>query len=173
MITLITGGRNAGKTSTAIESAGKIVLKRYYIATARNLDSEVNKKIQRHKMQRNNKFVTVEEPLNIAGAMKGLDRDSVVVLDCLTMWTANMLFADREKLVLEASKKIIIELSRFRNSFVVTNEVGLGIIPENILSRKYSSLLGEANKLFASAADIVLFMVAGIPLKIKDNAINP
>lgn len=167
MIELITGGRNAGKTSTAIDLAKKIALKRYYIATARNLDSEVNKKIQRHKMQRGDKFATVEEPLNIAGVMKGLDKDSVIVLDCLTMWTANMLFADREKLILETSKKIIAELSRFRNSFIVTNEVGLGIIPEDILSRKYSSLLGEVNKLFASAADIVLLMVDGIPLKIK------
>ncbi|GMT43943.1 MAG: adenosylcobinamide kinase/adenosylcobinamide phosphate guanyltransferase [bacterium] len=167
MIELITGGRNAGKTSTAIDSAKKIALKRYYIATARNLDSEVNTKIQRHKMQRGDKFVTVEEPLDIAGAMKGLDKDSVIVLDCLTMWAANMFFADREKLILETSKKIIIELSQFRNSFVVTNEVGLGIIPETALSRKYSSLLGEVNKLFASTADIVLLMVDGIPLKIK------
>jgi len=169
MIELITGGRNAGKTSTAIDLAKKIALKRYYIATARNLDSEVNEKIQRHKIQRNDKFITVEEPLNVAGAMKGLDKNSVIVLDCLTMWTANMLFAEREKLILETSEKIIVELSQFRNSFVVTNEVGLGIIPENILSRKYSSLLGEVNKLFASAADIVLLMVDGIPLKIKDN----
>ncbi len=167
MIELITGGRNAGKTSTAIDLAKKIALKRYYVATARNLDSEISEKIERHKIQRENQFVTVEEPLNIAGALKDLDKDSVVVLDCLTMWTANMLFADREKLILETSKKIITELSRFRNSFVVTNEVGLGIIPENTLSRKYSSMLGEVNKLFASAADIVLLMVVGIQLKIK------
>ncbi len=169
MITLITGGRNAGKTSMAIKLAKKIESLRYYVATARNLDSEISEKIKRHKIQRADKFVTVEEPIYIASAIKNIDKNSIIVLDCLTMWTANMIFLDKEKLIFEESNRIIKELSLFKAAFVVTNEVSLGIIPFDELSRKYSSLLGEINKLFASASDTVLLMVDGIVLKIKEN----
>jgi len=167
MMTLITGGRGAGKTSTAIKMAKRIELVRYYVATARDLDEEINEKIKRHKLQRGNKFITVEEPISVAEALKNIDKKSVVVLDCLTMWVANMIFSDQEELILEEGKRIIKELLRFRYTFVITNEVSLGIIPADELSRKYSAFLGEVNKLFAASSDTLLLMIDGLSLKIK------
>ena len=167
MMTLITGGRDAGKTSTAIKMAKRIELVRYYVATARGLDEEMDEKIKRHRLQRENKFVTVEEPISVAEALKNIDKDSVVVLDCLTMWVANMIFADKEELIFEQADKIIKELSLFQYAFAITNEVSLGIIPENKLSRKYSAFLGEVNKLFAASSDTLLLMIDGLSLKIK------
>ena len=164
MICLITGGVKSGKSRYAVEMAKKYNCKRYFIATAEAFDDEMKEKIMRHKEEREGLFETIEEPVFLPNALTKVENNAVCVVDCLTVWTFNLLHYNKTEEIdnfLEILKKINFDL------YIVTNEVGMGIVPADSLSRHYRDMLGSINQKVAKMADRVVLMVSGIPVQIK------
>ncbi|MGA1846296.1 bifunctional adenosylcobinamide kinase/adenosylcobinamide-phosphate guanylyltransferase [Deferribacter abyssi] len=166
MVTLITGGIKSGKTSYAI----KLALtheKRIYLATAEPFDEEMKKKIERHRAERENRFYTIEEPVEIVRVLKNIKNYDVVVLDCITTWVNNLMYYKKDlDSYFEELTNLLPKVSY--NLIIITNEVGLGIVPVNYETRKYVNFLGVINQKVAAAANSCLLMVSGIPVKIKE-----
>jgi adenosylcobinamide kinase / adenosylcobinamide-phosphate guanylyltransferase len=163
----ITGGARSGKSSFALNRASGIHGKKAYIATAEALDEEMLKRIEDHREQRGKGWDTFEEPLRIAETINRVgDRYDTIVLDCLTLWLSNVLHAN---LNIEAEiESLIASLRSHQTSvFIVSNEVGMGIVPENEMARKFRDMAGLLNQKIAAAADEVYIVVSGIPLRIK------
>ena len=163
---LITGGARAGKSAFAQEWAHALGDEEVsFIATAQALDEEMRARIEKHKAERPATWETLEEPLEVPFALS-LAQANVVVLDCLTLWVSNLMHAGLEVLP-EVENLLAIRAETHKILLVVTNEVGMGIVPDNELARKYRDLLGAANRRIAEEADVVYLLVAGIPVKIK------
>lgn len=169
-ITLLTGGVRSGKSSYALEIAEQYTHKTF-IATAVAFDDEMRLRIAAHKLERDASFVCIEEPLNLAGVLLILDEDTsgVVVIDCLTVWMGNLLHKYPDGLDADAAVEAFVQALAVTGCpvVVVTNEVGLGIIPDNELARLYQIMLGKVNRKIAALADKVILMVSGIPVVIK------
>lgn len=135
--------------------------KPYYIATGIVTDKEMEEKIKIHKLNRKDKFITIEEPLNLHEAIRFIEEYKVI--DCLSFWVNNMLFYNKEQSILEEAK----EIASIDNLIVVINEVGAGVIPENALGRKFSHYNGLVSQIFAEASDEVYLCIAGLKVKIK------
>jgi len=169
-IYFITGGARSGKSSFAENLAKDLAGKRAYIATAQALDPEMAAKIEKHRGDRDNAWDTYEEPLAVAELLKKLSgRYQVALLDCLTLWLSNvMAHADGDDAVTARSLELAAAIADFDGScIVVSNEVGLGIVPDNPLARKFRDFAGMLNQKIAQAADEVYFTAAGIPVRIK------
>lgn len=184
-LVLITGGARSGKSSFAMAEASKIDGKKAYIATAEALDEEMQLRIENHKRQRGDDWITYEEPLKIDGVLKDIgDKYSVIVIDCLTLWLSNLLIRTnnteyRTQTIETEIEKFLDVLNCFKDSparylgsgfcclFIVSNEVGMGIVPENELARQFRDMAGILNQKIAEIADEVYMVVAGIPVKIK------
>jgi adenosylcobinamide kinase / adenosylcobinamide-phosphate guanylyltransferase len=160
MRTLVTGGIKSGKSSYALSLAREFEAPRRFVATAERLDSEMDARIERHRRERGDEFETFEEPLAIDRALA-----ENMVLDCLTLWVNNVLYYEKEGHFDAWLSSFIERLPK--NIVVVTNEVGMGFIPADPLSRRYGELLGRANFMVASACDRVVLMVAGQALRVK------
>lgn len=163
---LITGGAKAGKSNFAkklAEAMGGGAVS--FMATAEPLDPEMRKRIARHQAERPASWETLEEPLELPQALLAA-RHTVVLLDCLTLWVSNLLMAKRD--VEAAAENLLAAHAKTSKALlVVTNEVGLGIVPDNPLARAYRELLGTANQRLAEKADKVYLLVSGIPVQIK------
>jgi len=172
-LTLITGGSRSGKSSHALSLAGARAGsgRAFFLATAQAIDDEMQARIAYHQSLRPEIFETVEEPVRLCEAVANIDRraDAVVVIDCLTIWVSNLLALNRDDAAIMAEAGRLAELLKQApfDSFVVTDEVGSGIVPMAPLSRRFRDLLGWTNQTIARAADQVLLMVAGYPLRIK------
>jgi adenosylcobinamide kinase/adenosylcobinamide-phosphate guanylyltransferase len=169
-IIFITGGVRSGKSQFALELARKFPGPKAYMATAQALDREMADRIRRHKRNRPKDWVTLEEPLRLAKMLKEKgDRFSLILIDCLTLWVSNGLMAHWSE------KKFLQEAERLRKAcrdtrcslIIVSNEVGLGIVPDNPSARMFRDLSGLIHQKVSQQADEVYFMVAGIPLQIK------
>ncbi|MBO1438256.1 bifunctional adenosylcobinamide kinase/adenosylcobinamide-phosphate guanylyltransferase [Meiothermus sp. CFH 77666] len=163
---LVTGGARAGKSAFAQEWAqalgdGQVS----FIATAQALDDEMRQRIARHQAERPPGWETLEEPLEVPYTLSQA-QGRVVLLDCLTLWVSNLMLAEREVLP-EVENLLAARAETGKTLLVVTNEVGMGIVPDNTLARRYRDLLGAANRRIAEEADVVYLLVAGIPLKLK------
>lgn len=163
---LVTGGIKSGKSSFALDLARKHEGQKTFLATAKAFDKEMEEKIKRHRAERGNDFVTLEEHLRIG---KVLEKNyPVLLIDCITIWLSNLYFESNEEEIENYKTKFLENLSKYNGELiVVTNEVGGGIIPENSLSRKYQSELGKLNQKIAAICDEVYLLVSGIPMKIK------
>jgi adenosylcobinamide kinase/adenosylcobinamide-phosphate guanylyltransferase len=169
-VTLVLGGVRSGKSRYAqqlAEQSHRVV----FVATARNSDDEMRRKIERHRAERPEGWLTVEEPLELSAvlARHGPDYD-VIVVDCLTIFAANLLEEEGENR--NAIERRVAELCTALRStdcavVLVSNEVGSGVVPAYSLGRRYRDLLGEINQSVARAADDVVLMVAGLPLALK------
>lgn len=167
---LITGGCRSGKSRYAVDLAKELNKQTVYIATMTFKDAETEERIKSHKKARPSEWQTVEEGKNIDTILMNLrGLCEVVILDCLTMMTSNLLLELKEenKVIqrIESLLKVINESDM--TIVVVTNEVGCGIVPDKKLGRDFRDLAGCVNQLFAQASDEVYLMVTGIPLKIK------
>ncbi len=173
-ITLVTGGARAGKSRHAMtlcEDDHRVT----YIATAEALDDDMHRRIAHHRAERPPEWTTVEEPIALAGALRSCPDDSSVIVDCLTVWVSNLLLRDDAGVGAPESwypadevEDLVAALAeRRRPVVVVTNEVGLGVIPPTRLGRVYRDALGKVNQRVAETAGRVVLMVAGIPLVIK------
>jgi adenosyl cobinamide kinase/adenosyl cobinamide phosphate guanylyltransferase len=162
-LTLLIGGARSGKSRTAerlvSSSPGQVAL----IATAEARDEEMEERIRRHRSARPAHWVVVEEPLDLSRAIGGLDPDTRLVVDCLTLWVSNLTEAglDDEAIEAAAADALAAAQARGGDTVVVSNEVGSGIVPMNALSRRYRDLLGRVNAIWADGADRVLLCVAG------------
>lgn len=168
-VTLITGGGRSGKSRYALEltaSRGSKV----FIATAEAFDDEMADRIHRHRRERGDAFATIEEPLRLAEALAHVPpKTEVAVIDCITVWLGNLmhhLHVD-ENHCEPVEQFLSVLASPPCDVVIVTNEVGLGLIPGDALSRAYRDLAGSVNQKLAAAADAVFLVVSGIPLKIK------
>ena len=163
-IILITGGARSGKSRLAEDRAlafGPAV----YIATAQAHDAEMAARIAAHQARRGAGWTTVAEPLDLTGALEATDRAPRLV-DCLTLWLTNVMLADRDWRA-EAGG-LLAALDRQRNPVVlVTNEVGMGIVPDNALARAFRDAAGALNQMIAARADEVTLAVSGLPLRMK------
>ncbi|MGO9264885.1 MAG: bifunctional adenosylcobinamide kinase/adenosylcobinamide-phosphate guanylyltransferase [Candidatus Binataceae bacterium] len=170
-LTLITGGARSGKSAHAIALASAYPgSRRHFLATAEPSDNEMRVRIERHRADRPAGFVTIEEPLALATALESLEgRTDVVVLDCLTLWVANLMAQDRDdSAIIAEAERLVAALTRVSfGAMVVTGEVGAGIVPANPAARRFRDLLGWTNQKVARVSDRVLLMAAGYPLIVK------
>jgi adenosylcobinamide kinase/adenosylcobinamide-phosphate guanylyltransferase len=167
-VTLVLGGARSGKSRYAeslIEAAAAGGL---YLATAEARDQEMRERIGRHRARRGRRWATMEEPLEIGPLMAREARPSrPILVDCLTLWLANLLEAGRE--VEPACAALAETVAALDGPVVlVANEVGLGIVPENALARAFRDHAGRLNQAMAARADRVVFVAAGLPLLLKD-----
>ncbi|MBL7077276.1 MAG: bifunctional adenosylcobinamide kinase/adenosylcobinamide-phosphate guanylyltransferase [Kiritimatiellae bacterium] len=168
-ITFVTGGCRSGKSRYALEQASA-AKHPVFIATAQVYDAEMEARVARHKLERDPKFVTIEEPYDLAGALRSLlPETDIALVDCLTIWMSNLLC--RPETTDEPPAEIDELLAVLRNPpcdiILVTNEVGMGIVPENALARRFRDETGFLNQSIAALADTVVFTVSGIPTVIK------
>lgn len=168
-IILITGGARSGKSRYAEERAREIGARLLYIATAEAGDEEMARRIAEHRARRGEGWTTIEAPVEILRALAanrgGFD---AALIDCVTLWLSNLMARGDEIYVESAVKEFIAGARAFGAPlFVVTNEVGSGIVPDNALARRFRDLAGRTNQKLAASADEVVFMVAGLPLFVK------
>ena len=164
-VTLALGGARSGKSRFAEELAERSGPLRTYIATAEALDGEMRFRIDQHRARRGEGWQTIEAPLALTEALAGCG-SPVVLVDCLTLWISNLMFRDRD--VAAEIDLLCAALTRASGHVIlVSNEVGMGIVPENALSRRFRDLQGLANQRVAAVADAVHFVVAGLPLTLK------
>ncbi len=168
-ITLVTGGSRSGKTAQALELALRHK-NRVYLATAQAFDDEMRDRIRRHQEERADRFITIEEPLDLADALSRIPKDTdVVLIDCLTVWLGNLMHQNGPQpdpyAEVNTFLKAIETLSC--NLVIVTNEVGSGIIPHDAMTRCYRDHAGWLNQDVAERADNVLLVACGLPLALK------
>ncbi len=168
-ITFIVGGARSGKSDYALKLAGKSE-KRAFVATGEARDNEMRRRIKLHKASRPKNWATFEAPLDTAATVKKIPPYySFVIIDCLTLLVSNMLLNKKNTEDIEKEVLAILKSLKKRKgcSAIVSNEVGLGIVPDNRLARGFRDIAGKINKLAAAYADDVFFMVSGIPWRIK------
>jgi len=168
-IVLILGGARSGKSAHAQKLAEQEWQHPLYLAPAEALDQEMEKRVKLHREQRGPKWGCVEEPLDVARVI--LDskplRDGIL-LDCATLWLTNVLLKEGEPSVKTRQQELIAALEVSPSDvIIVSNEVGLGIVPDSALGRTFRDLQGRLNQDLAAIADSVIFVTAGIPIKIK------
>jgi len=173
---LVTGGSRSGKSLFAQKLAESLAGPRAYLATAPVVDEEMRDRIRKHQLARHKRdWHTIETPLDLAGALIAAKDHPVVLIDCLTLWINNLMYdADtRGKAISEATiarrcKETIRACNEHPGTIIfVTNEIGMGIVPENKLARQFRDLAGRANQVIAAACDEVILVVCGQTLKIK------
>lgn len=164
---LVLGGARSGKSRFAQAQAESVQGNLVYIATAQALDAEMEGRIAQHQSDRGPRWRTVEEPLDLAAAIAtegGVD--TLLLVDCLTLWASNLMFAERNittellavtSAITAAPGKIIL----------VANEVGLGIVPDNALARRFREIAGDINQAIARTVDTAVFIAAGLPIGLK------
>jgi adenosylcobinamide kinase/adenosylcobinamide-phosphate guanylyltransferase len=169
-VTLITGGARSGKSRFAESLAVNQGEPLLYIATAGFGDREMSERITRHQERRGAGWQTIEEQYDLAGVLTGHDGwFKATLVDCVTLWLTNLLLKYEDKgAVLEEVRRTTSAFSYLKTPlFLVTNEVGMGIIPDNPLGRTFCDLSGEANEILAATADEVYATFSGLPLKLK------
>jgi adenosylcobinamide kinase/adenosylcobinamide-phosphate guanylyltransferase len=164
---LVLGGARSGKSAYAervVEASAKAAV---YLATAAAGDAEMAERIRRHQSRRGAGWLTVEEPLDLAGALAELARaDRPVLVDCLTLWLSNLMHHGAD--IAAETERLIDALGQVAGPVAfVSNEVGLGIVPDNALARAFRDHAGRLNQAVAAAVDTVVFLAAGLPLILK------
>lgn len=180
-LTLLTGGVRSGKSGRALALAHERAANRpvLFVATAQALDDEMRGRIAAHQAERPTGWSTLEEPISLAERLDELlsagNGPDLVVIDCLTLWVSNLLLAlpgnaDAEGVIADRTRGLLSVIDAHGadvQTIIVTNEVGLGVVPSTALGRHYRDALGRANQLVAAAADEVILLVSGIDVRIK------
>jgi adenosylcobinamide kinase/adenosylcobinamide-phosphate guanylyltransferase len=168
---LILGGARSGKTAFSEQLAIRSGSRPAYLATAEALDAEMRDRVASHRAGRAAHFTTIEEPLALPDALlKASARHDVILVDCLTLWITNLLMANED--VAKAVSELGATLVQLKTAKVilVSNEVGLGIVPDNAMARTFRDLAGSAHQRLAEICDDVYFIVAGLPMTLKGEA---
>ena len=167
---LVLGGARSGKSRFAEEQVLASGLSPFYLATGRALDEEMRERIDKHREQRGKVWETVEEPLALADAiLQTALPGRILLVDCLTLWITNLMMAEAD--VLRECDSLIAALDSIKAPIVfVSNEVGLGIVPEDAMARQFRDLAGIVNQRMAKRCEAVWFVASGLPLKLKPQA---
>src|SRR6266851_8886780 len=161
-LVLLIGGARSGKSELALRLASEQDSPVVFVATAQAGDAEMAERIAQHQRERPDSWQTIEEPLRLRETIDELNDEDCLVIDCLTLWTANALEAlGADQVESQATAAARVAAARTGLTVVITNEVGLGIVPDNALARSYRDLLGRVNAIWAEAADQVYLLVAG------------
>lgn len=161
---LFIGGQKSGKSRLAEKRAKELAaIKPFYLATAEVMDDEFAQRVRLHKEQRQDEFITLEEPLKIVEAIEKKTTDTVLV-DCLTLWLNNMLYHQNEAAIFEELEKL---LALPQIIVMVLNDVGSGIIPNNKLAREFVDLSGKVSQIIAASSDEVYYCSCGLSLQMK------
>jgi adenosylcobinamide kinase/adenosylcobinamide-phosphate guanylyltransferase len=176
-LTLVLGGARSGKSGYAERLIAAAAAEAVYLATAQPLDAEMAARIRRHRERRDATggvaWLTVEEPRDLAGRLREATRPGrPVLVDCLTLWLSNLMLAESD-IPMETARLIGALAALAGPVVLVANEVGLGIVPDNALAREFRDRAGMLNQEIAKIADRVVFLAAGLPLILKDNATPP
>jgi len=167
----ITGGARSGKSTFAQDRGEALPGKRLFLATAEALDEEMKRRIRRHREQRGNRWDTREEAVDLGTVLRSARGTyETVLIDCLTIWMSNLMqrYREKDEAIRRSVDELFLELKRFPGTaIVVSNEVGMGIVPDNALARDYRDRLGFLNQRAAREADEVYLLCCGIPLKIQ------
>jgi adenosylcobinamide kinase/adenosylcobinamide-phosphate guanylyltransferase len=171
-LTLLLGGARSGKSAHGEVLALASGLRPVYVATAQALDAEMAERIRRHREGRGTGWLTVEEPLRLPETLVELARaDRAVLVDCLTLWLTNLMVAGRDPA--EASDRLLATLVALAGPVVlVSNEVGLGVVPLDPMSRAFVDHAGRLHQRIAAVADRVRFLAAGLPFDLKAPAVG-
>lgn len=164
---LVLGGARSGKSRYAQARADSLSGDLVYVATAQALDAEMEDRIARHRADRGPRWSTLDVPLDLPAAIQSQATPGrVLLVDCLTLWTSNLMFAERD---LDAETEALATAVALAAGpvILVANEVGLGIVPDNALARRFRDATGRMNQAIAAAADEVQFVAAGLPLRLK------
>jgi len=167
---LVLGGARSGKSAYALQRAQEWEGRLVYLATAEGKDEEMKKRIARHRTRRRSRrWETIEEPLEVVWQLKEMDGNiGAVVLDCVTLWVSNALVSNQAEELENQVAELVEEIPLLPFNFLaVSNEVGLGLVPDTPMGREYRDLLGTVNQRLARACKEVVFMTAGLPLKVK------
>jgi adenosylcobinamide kinase/adenosylcobinamide-phosphate guanylyltransferase len=167
---LVIGGCRSGKSSHALHLAEQIPGQKIFIATCMPQDIEMEQRVLHHRQQRSSVWKTLEIPLLIPEAINKYSlKENVILIDCLTLWINNLIMGDKDPI--ELDKQIQNLTQSIEKSgcpvFLVSNEVGTGIVPDNQLARLFRDMIGFVNQKVAASVDRVIWMVAGIPVRIK------
>jgi adenosylcobinamide kinase/adenosylcobinamide-phosphate guanylyltransferase len=165
---LVLGGARSGKTAFAERLALHAGSRPAYLATAEILDGEMKARVSSHQAIRGDRFTTIEEPTELSRAIiKAGTSHDVILVDCLTLWITNLLVANAD--VATAVSELCATLVEFRDAKVilVSNEVGLGIVPDNAMARTFRDLAGSAHQRLGEICEDVYFVAAGLPLTLK------
>jgi adenosylcobinamide kinase/adenosylcobinamide-phosphate guanylyltransferase len=171
----ITGGARSGKSSFAEKRALEFGAPLGYLATAQSLDSEMDERVRMHRERRGGEWSTIEEPIHLSQALARCDGQyRAILVDCLTLWLSNLLFKYEDSAE-NCAERIHEDLQRLKSTLqgmvtpviLVSNEVGMGIVPDNALARLFRDIAGTANQTLAATADEVHVVISGIPLKLK------
>ena len=158
-LSLILGGANSGKSAFAEQLVCSSDLTKNYIATAQAFDDEMQKKIEKHQKDRGGDWNTIEAPIDIFP----LPKEGVTLIDCLTLWLSNHILDNKEI----DTKKFIKACKHAGHIVCVSNETGLGVVPDNTLARKFRTAQGQLNQDIAAQSDLVVLVTAGIPMVLK------
>jgi adenosylcobinamide kinase / adenosylcobinamide-phosphate guanylyltransferase len=180
-IIFVTGGSRSGKSSYAQKRAEALTGPRAYLATAPVLDEEMATRCRKHQEARSHAaWDTIEEERDLAGVVRAGRPHQVILVDCLTLWVNNLFYEAEqnnrmmtEEEIAERCRMLLDACAAFPGTIIfVTNEVGMGIVPDNALGRAFRDVAGRCNQIIAGAADEVIFMVSGIPLYLKKEGQN-
>jgi len=175
-VILITGGSRSGKSAYGQQMAEQINGPRLFVATCPHTDPEMDERIRRHQRDRQGRaWQSVEEPLFLAKQFAGCPAGTTVLIDCLTLWVNNLMYeAEKQRQEFGEDRIAVLaeELGRTARAhpgtvILITNEVGLGIVPDNPLARRYRDMVGRCNQVIARAADQVFLVTCGIPSRLK------
>jgi adenosylcobinamide kinase/adenosylcobinamide-phosphate guanylyltransferase len=164
---LVLGGARSGKSRYAQDRAEALEGDLIFIATAHALDEEMAERIARHRSDRGKRWRTIESPLALADTIAGhCGPDRVLLVDCLTLWMSNLILGDHDvEAAVDGVRKAISQATG--PLIFVSNEVGLGIVPDNALARRFRDAAGSVNRAIAAVATEAMFIAAGLPLRLK------
>lgn len=164
---LVLGGARSGKSRFAQGRAEILTGELVYLATAQAFDDEMRERIALHRVDRGPRWSTVEAPLELTEAITSYSTpETVVLVDCLTLWASNLLLAERDTAA--ATEGLVHAVLSARGPVIlVANEVGLGIVPDNALARRFRDVAGKINQEVARAVDSAIFIAAGLPISLK------
>lgn len=174
-VTLVLGGVRSGKSRYALQLAGRAQRVTFLATAERREDQEMQCKIERHRAERPQHWITIEEPLNLADAIESVNSCDLLLIDCLTLFAGKLLevFGDDAAAISERLAALYAALKAPPCPVVlVSNEVGSGVVPAFEMGRRYRDLLGEINQRVAAIAGHVILMVAGLPLMLKSPLSN-
>lgn len=174
-IVLVGGGVRCGKSAFALRRARALGARRLFIATAQAFDAEMHERIERHREERAEEFETLEEPLAVAQCIATHSaRADVIVVDCLTLWLSNLLLRELSDAAIAAEiEALAAQLAERRCHVVlVTNEVGMGLVPDNALGRRFRDCAGRAHQRFAAQSDEIYMGLLGTLLRLRPEPVS-